>query len=77
LLISENIKTNTQAGIITSFQEHFVTSNKIELNGSFEDLVYQIKNEKPTEIFAASYLKDAKLFYTKIDTHRKKAISHV
>ena len=77
LLISENIKTNTQAGIITSFQEHFVTTNKIELNGSFEDLVYQIKNEKPTEIFAASYLKDAKLFYTKIDTHRKKAISHV
>jgi len=40
-------------------------------------LVYQIKNEKPTKIFAASYLKDAKLFYSKIDTFRKTAVSHV
>ena len=77
LLISEGIKTNTQAGIISSFQEQFVATNKIELEGSFDDLVYQIKNEKPTKIFAASYLKDAKLFYSKIDTFRKTAVSHV
>ena len=77
LLISEGIKTNTQAGIISSFQEQFVATHKIELEGSFDDLVYQIKNEKPTKIFAASYLKDAKLFYSKIDTFRKTAVSHV
>ena len=77
LLISEGIKTNTQAGIISSFQEQFVATYKIDLEGSFDDLVYQIKNEKPTKIFAASYLKDAKLFYSKIDTFRKTAVSHV
>ena len=77
LLISEGIKTNTQAGIISSFQEQFVATYKIDLEGSFDDLVYQIKNEKPTKIFAASYLKDAKLFYSKIDAFRKTAVSHV
>ena len=55
----------------------FVATNKIELEGSFDDLVYQIKNEKPTKIFAASYLKDAKLFYSKIDAYRKTVVSHV
>jgi sulfite reductase (ferredoxin) len=77
LLIAEGVKTNTQAGIISSFQEQFVATHKIELEGSFDDLVYQIKNEKPTKIFAASYLKDAKLFYSKIDVYRKKAVSYV
>ena len=52
LLIAENIKTNTQAGIVASFQEHFVATQKVALESSFEDLVYQIKNEKPTKVFA-------------------------
>ena len=77
LLIAEGIKTNTQAGIISSFQEQFIATHKIELEGSFDDLVYQIKNENPTKIFAASYLKDTKLFYSKIDAYRKTAVSHV
>ncbi|MEN8883520.1 MAG: nitrite/sulfite reductase, partial [Flavobacteriaceae bacterium] len=34
LLIAENIKTNTQAVIVSDFQKHFVETNKIELNGS-------------------------------------------
>ena len=54
LLISENIKTNTQAGIIKNFQEHFIDTKKIEMNPSFENIVYQIKNKKPTKIFANS-----------------------
>ena len=70
LLISENIKTNTQAGIITNFQEQFVLTNKITLPSSFEDLVYQIKKEAPTKAFAESYLNDTKLFYKKVDSYR-------
>ena len=76
LLIAENIKTNTQAGIVASFQEHFVATQKVALESSFEDLVYQIKNEKPTKVFAENYLKDAKLFYNKIDSYRKQEVSH-
>jgi sulfite reductase (ferredoxin) len=77
LLIAEDIKTNTQAVIVSDFQEHFVATNKIKIEGSFENLVYQIKNEKPTKAFAESYLNDARLFYKKIDAFRKKEISHV
>ncbi|WP_271406894.1 nitrite reductase [Tenacibaculum soleae] len=76
LLIAENIKTNTQAGIITSFQEHFVATGKINLDVSFEDVVYQIKRENPTKVFAESYLNDAKSFYNKIDAFRKQEVSH-
>jgi sulfite reductase (ferredoxin) len=77
LLIAEDVKTNTQAGIITSFQEHFVASNIVELESSFEDLVYQMKHENPTKAFAQNYLKAAKIFYQKIDAHRKTTLSHV
>jgi sulfite reductase (ferredoxin) len=76
LLISENIKTNTQAGIITSFQEHFIDTRKIDMSPSFEDLVYQIKNKKPTKIFANSYLSDTKSFYKKAAIFRRKAANH-
>ena len=77
LLIAENIKTNTQAGIINDFQEHFIATNKIEFEGSFQDFVYQIKNENPTKEFAQSYLENAKTFYKKVDAFRKTAVSHV
>ncbi len=77
LLIAENIKTNTQAGIIADFQEHFVATHKIEIEGSFEDLVYQIKNENPTKKFAENYVLDARSFYKKVDSFRKKEVSHV
>jgi sulfite reductase (ferredoxin) len=77
LLIAESVKTNTQAGIITSFQEHFIATDKVSLDTSFEDFVYQIKKEAPTKIFAESYLNDAKAFYKKIDAYRKKEVSNV
>ena len=77
LLIAENIKTNTQVGIISSFQEYFVATQKINLHQSFEDLVYQIKNKNPTKAFADNYLNDAKSFYKKIDAYRKQVVSHV
>jgi sulfite reductase (ferredoxin) len=42
LLLSENQKTNAHAGIIDLFDTVFVETNKIALNSSFKDLVYQI-----------------------------------
>jgi sulfite reductase (ferredoxin) len=70
LLIAENIKTNTQTVIISDFQKHFVETNKIDLEISFQDLVYQIKKEQPTRAFAESYLNDAQSFYKKVDAFR-------
>ncbi len=65
MLISENIKTNTQAGIVTDFDQNFVANQKIDLHLSFEDLVYQINQQEPGEEFAAYYIGQSKLFKQK------------
>jgi len=77
LLTSEGIKTNTQAGIIQNFDTHFVANNTIQLSTTFAALIYQIKEEKPSKIFAESYLADAATFYKKVDVFRKNVVSHV
>lgn len=65
MLISENIKTNTQAGIVTDFDQNFVAANKIDLDVSFEELVYQINQQEPTLDFAAYYIEQSRLFKQK------------
>lgn len=70
LLTAETIKTNTQAGIITDFNKTFVESGKIDLDISFEDLVYQINQQEPSEDFAAYYIEQSKLFRQKSSDFR-------
>lgn len=65
MLIAENLKTNTQAGIVTDFDTNFVATGKIDLDLSFEALVYQINQQEPTEDFAAYYIEQSKLFKQK------------
>ncbi|MEO8773798.1 MAG: HEPN domain-containing protein [Gelidibacter sp.] len=65
LLISQDITTNTQAGIITQFDTEFVESHKIELGTSFSELIYQIKTNAPTEAFAKRYIESASVFLGK------------
>jgi sulfite reductase beta subunit-like hemoprotein/uncharacterized protein (UPF0332 family) len=72
LLLSEGKQTNTQAGIITQFDEVF--KDKIELESSFSEFVYQIKNNIPTQKFAKKYLIDAQLFYKKVNAFRIKSL---
>ncbi|MDG3580994.1 nitrite reductase [Galbibacter pacificus] len=76
LLIGENKKTNTQAGIINQFDEVFVATGKISLNTTFPDLVYQIKKNKPSEAFAKSFLEDAQAFYKKANAFRRLELAH-
>jgi sulfite reductase (ferredoxin) len=73
LLLTEGKKTNTQAGIITQFEEVF--ENKIQLETSFPEFVYQIKNKLPSKTFAQKYVNDAKLFYKKVDLFRTKSLT--
>ncbi len=70
MLISENIKTNTQAGIVTDFDLNFVSTQKIDLHLSFEDLVYQINQQEPSEEFASYYIEQSKLFKQKAANFR-------
>ena len=76
LLLSENKKTNTHAGIIKDFDEVFVATGNIVLEGSFSDCIYQINQNEPSETFAIKYLQDALDFYQKVDAFRKKELEH-
>ena len=76
LLVAENKKTNTHAGIINQFDEVFVETNKIVLNTDFKNLVYQIKENEPTELFVKKYIAQAATFYDKIEQFRIKELKH-
>ena len=76
VLIGENLKTNTQHGIINDFDQYFIQSGLIELDGSFSELILQIKKNKATEAFANQYLNDAIAFYKTIDSLRSKTIKN-
>ncbi|AOW20607.1 HEPN domain-containing protein [Urechidicola croceus] len=77
LLLSEDKKTNTHAGIIKDFDEHFVMTNVIDLPTSFSTFVYQINKNEPSEAFAKKYLEDAKSFLGKVDAYRTKELNTV
>jgi len=62
LLLSEDVKCNTQAGIVDDFQEHFIASEKINIGTTFPRYIFQINHHEPSETFATSYLKDAATF---------------
>ncbi len=71
MLLAENKKTNTQAGIISQFEEFFIASGKIDLGVSFLELIYQIKEQAPTREFASKYIENATQFLDKVRTYRE------
>jgi sulfite reductase (ferredoxin) len=70
LLLSENVSTNSQANIISQFDETFIATKKIELNSSFSELVYQINKNKPTKAFASQYAEQSVSFFEAIEAYR-------
>ncbi|MBU2949157.1 HEPN domain-containing protein [Tamlana agarivorans] len=71
LLLAENKKTNTHAGIIKDFDALFVETEKINLGTSFSDLIYQINKFAPTEAFATKYIDNANVFLAKVRAFRE------
>jgi sulfite reductase (ferredoxin) len=71
LLLAENKKTNTHAGIIAQFDEFFVESGKINLGTTFSELIYQINKNAPTRDFAANYIDSANKFLAAVRTYRE------
>ncbi|MEO0469756.1 MAG: nitrite reductase [Bacteroidota bacterium] len=76
ILVDRQQKTNTQAGIIKQFQELLVESGELTLNRSFPEIIYQIKENKPSQAFAASYLEDGKSFSKLIQAFRNQQLEH-
>ncbi|QXP63135.1 HEPN domain-containing protein [Polaribacter sp. HaHaR_3_91] len=69
-LLAADKKTNTHASIVSQFDEYFIASEKIDLGGSFADLIYQINKFSPTEEFAKKYISDANTFLQKVRAFR-------
>ncbi|KOP40253.1 HEPN domain-containing protein [Flavobacterium sp. WLB] len=76
LLLAENQKTNHHAGIVDLFDTVFIENNKIELNSTFKDLVYQINKNEPSETFAKDYIAQAVVFFDKIETFRAQELEN-
>ncbi|RED50292.1 HEPN domain-containing protein [Seonamhaeicola aphaedonensis] len=77
LLTSENKKTNTHAGIIKQFDELFIESKKISLDGSFAEVVYQINKFAPSQEFASKYIESAEDFLSKVRAYREAELGAV
>ncbi|AXT61008.1 HEPN domain-containing protein [Aquimarina sp. AD10] len=77
LLLAENKKTNTHAGIISQFDEEFVASGKIKLEGTFADLIYQLQKNAPSKDFAVDYIKKAEQFLQKVQAFRALEVENV
>jgi len=70
LLLAENKKTNTHAGIIAQFDEFFIKGGKIDLGTSFSELIYQINKNAPTKDFAVNYIDSADKFLGAVRAYR-------
>jgi sulfite reductase (ferredoxin) len=77
LLTAEDTKTNTHAGIIKDFDTLFVASNRLKMDGSFEDMVLRLNKIEPSEAFAKKYLADAQQFLQLAEEYRKEELEHV
>lgn len=76
LLTSEKVKTNTHASIIKDFDELYVATEKVAFEGGFEKVALQLNKNEPSEAFAKSYLEDAKIVLSKLETFRKMELEH-
>lgn len=76
ILTSEKVKTNTHSAIIKDFDRLYVESGKIHLSPSFEEIALQLNKNKPTQAFAANYVKDAKEVLERLEAYRKLELAH-
>ena len=75
LLLAENKKTNTHAGIIKDFDTEFVESGKVQFSGSFAELVYQINKNAPSRDFATDYIRATSEFLKNVRAFRAAEIN--
>jgi len=74
ILLAENKKTNTQAGIVADFDKFFVNEGLIKLEGPFTDSVYAINKNAPSKDFATDYIAAAETFLTAVRAFRAASV---
>ena len=76
MLLSENEKTNNHAGIVDLFDTVFIATDKIQLPTTFRELVYQINQNEPTEVFAKAYIQQGISFFDTIEKYRAQELAN-
>lgn len=75
ILLSHDIKCNTQANIIRDFQEHIVGSGEFKFDGNFADHVLLINQYEPNKSFSTDYLNTAYDFIQDVIAYRENIIA--
>lgn len=70
LLLSEDVKCNTQIGILKSFDEQFKNKAPFQSESSFEEQVLTLKKTEPSEAFALRFFAEAAEFLGKVRAFR-------
>lgn len=74
-LMSKDIPTNTQHGIVSDFDKHFAGEDGFHAEeGTFKQLVFSINKNEPTAAFAQDFLAEAENFLTALKTYRERQI---
>ncbi|MDB5089452.1 MAG: Sulfite reductase ferredoxin [Mucilaginibacter sp.] len=74
LLLDKGINTSTQTGVIKEFDNNYVNTGEIKIDGSFNDLVLQINKNEPSEEFATAYLQAAGDFLNTVKIKREELV---
>jgi sulfite reductase (ferredoxin) len=74
LLLDKSINTSTQTGVIKEFDNNYINTGEIQLDGSFSDLVLQINKNEPSEAFATAYLQQAGEFLNTVKIKREELV---
>ena len=75
MLLSESKKANNQMSIIRAFDEHFVTTGAVAIDGGFEAHVLRIKEHEPTKDFAKTYIASAERFLQQVQKLREQQLA--
>ena len=74
LLLSAEVRCNTQARIIADFDEFYVGTGLVPVEGGFEAHVLRMRTEVPTTAFAKTYVADAAAFLAAVVAERDRQL---
>ncbi|MCB0502065.1 MAG: HEPN domain-containing protein, partial [Bacteroidetes bacterium] len=75
LLLAVDVACNTQAAILSDFDQHLVAEHGFQVpGGSIEQLALQIKMTKPTQAFAHQFIRQLVDFLDAVRSFRSKQV---
>jgi len=75
VLMSKDVATNTQHGIVSDFDKNFLGEQGFHTEeGAFKTQVFRINKNEPTETFARAFVTEAEAFLTGVLDYRQRQI---